>query len=153
MKTPTSTERKMRIRVVVYYTRFSNIVIKHFSKKQKKLAKLFVCSYGAQVESFIVAVSRDFLHFFISLIQPRLNRLKWFLLKFLFAEIFDFFVRNIRLHAYFCFAFPLKARRGLQRQNWCLQTPRSVSLHGVRLRAVLATFEFLEMSFTDSAQC
>ena len=43
----------------------------------------------------------------------------------------------------FCFTFHLKARRGL----------RSGSLRRGRLRAVLATLGFSEMSFIDSAQC
>ena len=71
----------------------------------------------------------------------------------------------VHLWIRFCFTFPLKARRGLQRQNCSQQnfaqanntehipTPRSVSLPGVGLRAVLVTFGFSENLIVDSAQC
>ena len=64
----------------------------------------------------------------------------------------------------FCFTFPLKARRGLQRQN-CFQqssaqantarspTLRSVGLREVRLCSVLVTFGFSENLIIDSVQC
>ena len=47
----------------------------------------------------------------------------------------------------FSFTFPLKARRGLQRQNNAGKTPRSVSQRRVQLRAMLVSEE------SDSAQC
>ena len=60
-------------------------------------------------------------------------------------------VCKVHLWIRFCFTFPLKARRGLNRQNCsrqnCMQantarslTPRSVSLRRVGLRTVLVTF-------------
>ena len=48
----------------------------------------------------------------------------------------------------FCFTFPLKARRALQRQNCSRQNS-----NGVQLCAVLVTFGFSENLIVDSAQC
>ena len=46
--------KNSRVRVVADYadTQFSNIVIKYLCENQKVCKTVFVCSYGAQVESF-----------------------------------------------------------------------------------------------------
>ena len=66
----------------------------------------------------------------------------------------------VHLRIRFCFKFPLKARRGQNIQNCSRQnstpaqslTPHSVSLHGVRLRAVLANFGFRDISISNCAE-
>ena len=66
----------------------------------------------------------------------------------------------VHLRIRFCFKFFLKARRGQNIQNCSRQnstpaqslTPHSVSLHGVRLRAVLANFGFRDISISNCAE-
>ena len=46
--------KKLRVRVVNDYadTRFSNLVIEYLCENEKVRETVFVCSYGAQIESF-----------------------------------------------------------------------------------------------------
>ena len=112
---------------------------------------------------FKMAVSRDFLAFLFHKSNPSwllINRLKWFLLKIRFREIFEFLLnifltRGLKsLHKMLvlvCVAHPLKARRGLQRKQKKNSLPAKLFLRGVWLCAVLACSESDYVQFGFSA--